>query len=360
VWTCDDDKRCITLLADLVLDGIIFDGSQGASGTEDCIRLDETVLDRNLKVNNCVFQYFDDGLGEGHAIKASNTDGMDSLIVTNSLFQHMGHEHISLKDENSDIPPGPCKYLWVENCTFWDSQNEAIYIQSHDDVPDGTPDPQVFINHVTIVSMGSKCLYPNQVDGAVIRNSIVINNSTWENACRIYGTNTKVEGFLYWNCPDGIELEEGATEAQLTLIQAEVDPMMADIENGDFTLDPNSPAVGAGVNGETLGDPRWFPTTAVEETKTAELPQSYQLHQNYPNPFNPKTTIRYDVAEDAHVNISVYNMIGQKVATLVNQKMQAGFHVATWEAASTTTGGIYFYKLTVNGEVHTRKMVLLK
>ena len=358
VWTCDHDGRQITLASDLTLDGIIFDGSLGASSTEDCIRFDNAVFDQNLKVNDCVFQYFDNGMDEGHAIKASSSNGIDTLIVTNSLFQHMMHEHISLKDEAEEIAPGPCKYLWVENCTFWDGQNEAIYLQSHDNVPDGTPDPEVYIGHVTVVGMGSKVLYPNQIDGAVIENSIVINNSTWEYACRIYGTNSAVNGFLYWNCPEGIDLEEGATEAQLTLIQAEVDPMMADVENGDFTLAANSPAVGAGVDGATLGDPRWFPETGVGDEGNA--PYTYRLDQNYPNPFNPSTTITFQLRQAGHVKLQIFNSLGQQIATLVDGQMNAGSHTLEWLAPQDVAGGIYFYKIEADGFSKIRKMILMK
>jgi len=364
VWTTDDPARCITLSADLVLDGILFDGSLGASPTEDCIRLDETLLDHNLKVNDCVFQYFDDGNGEGHAIKASSNDRMDSLIVTNSVFQHMMHEHISLKDENPALPPGPCKYLWIENCTFWDSQNEAVYLQSHDNVPAGTPDPFVYINHVTVVGTASKGLYLNQIDGGVIKNSIVINSSTYEYACRIYGLNSSVQGLLYWNCPKAIGLEEGATEAQLTLIQAEVDPMMVDVANGNFTLSPNSPAVGAGVDGATLGDPRWFPDlTAVEDPPTATVTE-FSLGQNYPNPFNPKTSITFAVPARVAVKLEIYSLLGQKIATLLDESRDAGIHTVDWNArdqeGQKVTSGIYFCRLHAGDFSEIRRMILLK
>jgi len=362
-WTTDDDSRLINLASDLSLDGILFDGSLGAGPTEDCIRLADSVRNQNLRVNDCVFQYFDDGLGEGHAIKASSDDGMDSLIVTNSLFQHMMHEHISLKDENDNIPPGPCKYLYVENCTFWDGQNEAIYLQSHDDVPDGTPDPEAYIKNVTVVSMGSKGLYLNQIDGAVIENSIVINSSSWEYACRIYGTNSAVNGLLYWNCPEGISLKEGATEDQLTMIQAEVDPMMADVENGDFTLDPASPAVGAGVDGVTLGDPRWYPIDTKVDDEVAAV-NTFQLQQNYPNPFNPSTTIMYSLAKDTRVTLEVYSVLGQKITTLIDQNQTAGQHSVSWNGTdakgTSVTSGIYVYKINAGDFVKVRRMIYLK
>jgi hypothetical protein len=363
-WTTDNDKRLLTLASDLDLDGILFDGSLGAGPTEDCIRLADSVRNQNLRVNDCVFQYFDDGLGEGHAIKAGSDDGMDSLVVTNSLFQHMMHEHISLKDENPDIQPGPCKYLWVENCTFWDGLNEAIYLQSHDNVSDGTPDPKAYISNVTVVSMGSKGLYLNQIDSAVIKNSIVINSSSWEYACRIYGTNSTVKGLLYWNCPEGISLKEGATEEQLSLIQAEVDPMMADVENGDFTLDPASPAVNAGVDGVTLGDPRWYPGATAVKTKELTLVTDYQLEQNYPNPFNPSTTISYALPQKSNVLLEVFSLLGQKVTTLVNEEQQAGRYSVTWNGADYSgrpvTSGVYLYKIKADDFTSVHRMVFIK
>ncbi|PIQ09189.1 MAG: hypothetical protein COW71_07820 [Ignavibacteriales bacterium CG18_big_fil_WC_8_21_14_2_50_31_20] len=89
------------------------------------------------------------------------------------------------------------------------------------------------------------------------------------------------------------------------------------------------------------------------------LPQKFELEQNYPNPFNPATKISYTVPKATHVAISVYNMLGQKVASLVNKNISAGNHSVVFDA-SNLTSGIYLYKLEAINFVTTKKMLLVK
>jgi hypothetical protein len=90
-----------------------------------------------------------------------------------------------------------------------------------------------------------------------------------------------------------------------------------------------------------------------------DLPSSVKLNPNYPNPFNPTTTIPYEIAEDAEVKLTVWNMIGQKVATLVDGMVEAGTHEEPWNA-SNMPSGIYIARFEVGNEVYTRKMTLIK
>lgn len=90
-----------------------------------------------------------------------------------------------------------------------------------------------------------------------------------------------------------------------------------------------------------------------------EKPLSFGLAQNYPNPFNPSTTINYTIKSAGAVNLSVYNLMGQKVATLVNEAKTAGTHSIRWNAAGAASG-MYYYRLEANGQSITRKMMLIK
>ncbi|MBK6766651.1 MAG: T9SS type A sorting domain-containing protein [bacterium] len=85
----------------------------------------------------------------------------------------------------------------------------------------------------------------------------------------------------------------------------------------------------------------------------------YALHQNYPNPFNPSTNITFDLVEAGRVNISVFNVMGQKVAELVNGQMNAGRHNISFDAVGLSSG-LYLYKMEVNGFTAQNKMLLLK
>ena len=89
------------------------------------------------------------------------------------------------------------------------------------------------------------------------------------------------------------------------------------------------------------------------------LPSAFALDQNYPNPFNPTTTIRYDLPESAEVRLEVYNVMGQRVAVLVNAGQTAGSHSVSFDA-SNLASGVYHYRLQSGNEMLTRKMTLIK
>ena len=101
--------------------------------------------------------------------------------------------------------------------------------------------------------------------------------------------------------------------------------------------------------------------TGIEDLVPAtEIPTGFALHQNYPNPFNPSTSISFDLAYDARVNLLVYNVLGQRVASLVNDaRMPAGTHGVTFDASSLNSG-VYLYVLEVDGAAMARTMILLK
>jgi len=91
------------------------------------------------------------------------------------------------------------------------------------------------------------------------------------------------------------------------------------------------------------------------------VPEKFGLSQNYPNPFNPSTKISYNVpgTERQMVNLSVYNVLGQTVATLVDEPIEPGTHEAIWNA-NNVASGVYFYQLRIGNQVTTKKMELLK
>ncbi|MBU8933313.1 MAG: T9SS type A sorting domain-containing protein [candidate division Zixibacteria bacterium] len=95
------------------------------------------------------------------------------------------------------------------------------------------------------------------------------------------------------------------------------------------------------------------------------LPDKFRLHANYPNPFNTGTLIEFDLPRPAFVSLSIYNVLGQKVRTLINRHYEAGIkHVVTWygdnDGGQPVATGVYFYRLTTDGQTQTRKMLLIK
>ena len=89
------------------------------------------------------------------------------------------------------------------------------------------------------------------------------------------------------------------------------------------------------------------------------LPEGFELKQNYPNPFNPQTTIEYTIARRIGVKLTVYNILGQEVAVLVNEILNQGVYTLTWDATDQSTG-LYFYTLEAGGGKTTKKLLYLQ
>jgi hypothetical protein len=92
-----------------------------------------------------------------------------------------------------------------------------------------------------------------------------------------------------------------------------------------------------------------------------EAPKLYtfSLNQNYPNPFNPTTTIKYSIPEMSKVSLTLFNLLGEEVATLVNEEKVAGYYTVEFNASSLSSG-VYFYRLQAGSFTETKKMVLMK
>ncbi len=96
----------------------------------------------------------------------------------------------------------------------------------------------------------------------------------------------------------------------------------------------------------------------------SNLPAVFAVYQNYPNPFNPSTTIAYDLPRSADVDVTIYNLLGQRVRTLVSQRQPAGTHHVTWEGnaadGQAASSGVYLYIVRTDNHVQSRKMLLMK
>ncbi len=102
----------------------------------------------------------------------------------------------------------------------------------------------------------------------------------------------------------------------------------------------------------------------VDKLGEANIPKEFSLSQNYPNPFNPQTIIQYGLPYDCDVEIAIYNILGQKIKTLVNEHQQAGRRRKAWdgrnENGEEVSSGIYFYRIKAGEFVQTKKMAVLK
>ena len=97
--------------------------------------------------------------------------------------------------------------------------------------------------------------------------------------------------------------------------------------------------------------------TGVEQEDLQPL--TFKLEQNYPNPFNPSTTFRYSIPTQSKVVIKIYDILGNEIATLMDEEKSVGTYELTWNAASLPSG-VYFYQLKAGEFISTKKMILLK
>ena len=163
----------------------------------------------------------------------------------------------------------------------------------------------------------------------------------------------------------------------------DLDPLFRDPENGDFHLmstacgdSYDSPCIDTGSPTliDSLLDCDWGLGTILSDMgaygggdsvrvdiddPVVDLPDKFALLQNYPNPFNPTTTIRYGLPAQSDVRIEIYNILGQKVATLFDGNKRPGYHTITWQADDYPSG-VYFARLEAGTRSENIKMVLLK
>ncbi len=142
------------------------------------------------------------------------------------------------------------------------------------------------------------------------------------------------------------------------------DPIYNDAEdpnNTGFALWPSMGTIRNDMG--AYGGPgtiNWIITDVDDDLQlTNEIPIGYQLSQNYPNPFNPSTTIEFALPTPGFVTLSIFNILGEKVATLVSENLTAGNYKYHWDAKGVTSG-VYLYKLEAGNIILVRKMILIR
>ena len=129
----------------------------------------------------------------------------------------------------------------------------------------------------------------------------------------------------------------------------------------------SNPVYTGARGGYPAGDLNWFPSRyatwladpAMGIAPAGGAPVVFALHQNYPNPFNPSTVLSFTLGKGALTSLTVYNVLGQKVATLFNGFAPAGTHEVTFDARALSSG-VYFYRLESGNLASVKKMMLLK
>ena len=221
----------------------------------------------------------------------------------------------------------------------WESYNEASTSRMYADdiVPTGISHPIILTDLQGMVNVGDELVAyaDGQVVGAtrIVDEDMPIVLAAW-GGYHEYGVH--LPGY---SVGDAIDLRlYSISEGRELYVQADLD------------------GLGYGVNPVTSG-------TAVVLTSDAE-PVAYDLMQNYPNPFNPSTSIGFTLPEAGNVKVSVYDMAGRLVSTLVDANMDEGVHVVDWDGTDSSgamvSAGVYIYALESSDMVMTKKMILMK
>ncbi len=133
--------------------------------------------------------------------------------------------------------------------------------------------------------------------------------------------------------------------------------------NSDLSIDEEY-IVSALADGYAIGRRAFTPTLVTDVQDNQYLPDKFALAQNYPNPFNPTTTIQFELPVKSSVVLSIYNILGQNITTLIDRVLSAGSHTVVWDGANSdgdrVASGVYFYRLTTETNSDVRKMVLTK
>jgi hypothetical protein len=214
---------------------------------------------------------------------------------------------------------------------------------------------------------------------ALLNKNTIVNNAAGVKGYGYYSPSPTIVNCILWNNNDDL-VETGS--AIYSCIQngdpgtgnISSDPLFVDAEQGDYHLQQGSPCINAGYPDPSFNDPDgsradmgafyYSSGTSVYSQKGSLLPDKYLLAQNYPNPFNPATTIEYQLPKDTQVTLRIFNITGELVETLIEEKQSAGYHQIQWdgrdENGSSVAGGVYLYLLKADDFSQSNKMVLIR
>ncbi len=164
------------------------------------------------------------------------------------------------------------------------------------------------------------------------------------------------------------------SDAQIRIQTATLSGGAGFTQDGSFRIGVTTGQVFIGVANDKLnaGASGFWYTTLEEITVVSstveqlgeEIPVKYELRQNYPNPFNPTTRIKYGLPESARVRVTIYNVLGQLVSTIMNKDQAAGYYELNWDArtdaGATLPSGLYFYRVETKNFSATRSMIFQK
>jgi hypothetical protein len=250
-----------------------------------------------------------------------------------------------------------------EGQTFWIS---VLYQRIEGDY-DQTPEEQQSYNGLSLFNGGTELLYIGKpyyemtlgVDAHNASGSVpLVDYDAYEGAwivikCAMEGTTANDTGYIFINPDPNVEPADTEADTSFAWVGSNGwDRFRIGCNNACWVAyDEIKVAQNyADLNKEPAG---------IFTSPVGNLPYEFALEQNYPNPFNPVTTISYNVPIHTEVNVTVYDMLGRKVATLVNEQQKAGTYQVVFDAAHLTSG-VYLYQLQAGSFSATKKMILIR
>ncbi len=349
IWDCKGD--CIQLYKTEINHNTLIENNELFTtlgpGSENAIDLKGTA--RCIIRNNIMYGFARTSTSDGVALKISKNS--DSLLIENN--------NIYASNGGIRIAGGQADHFEIYNNVIHDmEESDSPYTDAYGIQLDGVTDLKMYNN--TLANMNGPYFWiADGVTDMDMRNNIFHNTGGLKGSVSDFNGSVIIDYNGWYNENEAIGGDHDVTGT---------DPLFTDPAAGDYTLQAASSAVDA-------GDPSFgadYPGGRIDlgafeyegnVSAAAEYPArtltTFRLKANYPNPFNPLTRIPFELARREYVRLEVYNIMGQRVAVLINGTLSAGSHAATFDGAH-LAGGTYFYRLTAGSVVATRKMLLIK
>lgn len=278
-------------------------------------------------------------------------DGHDASVIGQYLYDFHGRDGTYIYDFSTPSRPNLISSIFdpgiQNNHSGWTSP-DGNYLYICDELSNH-PSPDVVVYDI------SDLQNPQRVGGfgdpnATIHNLFVVNN--------YIVTSYYTAGFKVFDISD--------PAAPVLADQFDTSPASGPGFDGTWGVYPFAPSGNIYVSDQETGLYIFslnIAPTAIEPN-TRNQPDDFALFDNYPNPFNPETTIEYQIPENSHVRLEIFNVLGQNIRTLVNSEIAPGRHTARWDGrdnlGNRVSSGVYLYQLRTEDSVATNRMLLLR